>query len=153
MDDPTLALPSLSPVPGRPLKACLDGASRSDAGGLALREVGGQLGLADLMARCLDDPRNPELIVRSPTDVIRFGVMRREDRNDAGPECGSRVQDGAGVVPSGRDGQQLRLLIAMLNLPLASSCEGEWRPADDAGETAHGEGAGTVSGPVSPAEL
>ncbi len=66
MDDLTLPLPGLSPVAGRPVKACFDGGSlSSDAGVLVLREVEGRLDVAERLARCLDDPRDPALITHS----------------------------------------------------------------------------------------
>ena len=76
MDDFTLPLPGLSPVAGRPVKACFDGGSlSSDAGVLVLREVEGRLGVAERLARCLDDPRDPALITHSLADMIRFRML------------------------------------------------------------------------------
>ena len=71
MDDFTLSLPGLSPVAGRPVKACFDGGSPpSDAGVLVLREVEGLRGVAKRLARCLDDPRDPARIIHSLADII-----------------------------------------------------------------------------------
>ena len=45
MDDHTLPLPGLSPVAGRPVKACFDGGSlSSDAGVLVLRACSDEAG-------------------------------------------------------------------------------------------------------------
>jgi hypothetical protein len=109
MDNPTLLLPGLSPVAGRSVKACFDGGSlSSDAGVLVLREVESRLGVADRLARCLDDPRNPDLIVHSLADMIRFRMTMiaagYEDGNDAASLRTDPVFKMAqGVVPSGRD--------------------------------------------------
>jgi hypothetical protein len=58
MNDPTLPLPGLSPVLGKPIMARFDGGSfSSDAGVLVLREVEQRLGVAERLAGCIADPR------------------------------------------------------------------------------------------------
>jgi len=107
MDDPTLPLPGLSPVAGRSVKACFDGGSlSSDAGVLVLREVDRRLGVADRMARCLDDPRNPDLITHALADMIRFRMMMIAAGYEDGNDAASLRQDPAfkmaqGIAPSG----------------------------------------------------
>lgn len=60
MNDPTLALPGLSSVGGKPVVARFDGGMLScDSGVLALAAVGKRLHVADRRARCIDDPRCP----------------------------------------------------------------------------------------------
>ena len=72
MDDPTLPLAGLSPVAGRTVKACFDGGSlSSDAGVLVLREVERRFGVAERLARCLNDPRDPALVTHSLADTVR----------------------------------------------------------------------------------
>lgn len=88
MDDPTLPLPGLSPVSGKRLDVRFDGGLLSSDGGiLLLREVEQRLGVADRMAACIKDPRAPDLITHSLTDIIRFRLMMiaagYEDGNDA----------------------------------------------------------------------
>ena len=84
----TPPLPGLSPVGGKPLVARFDGGRLSSDGGvLALREVERRLGIADRLAACLDDPRNPEGIRHSLAEIIRFRLLMMaagyEDGNDA----------------------------------------------------------------------
>ena len=54
---------------------------------LVLREVERRLGVAERLARCLDDPRDPALITHSLTDMVRFRMLMiaagYEDGNDA----------------------------------------------------------------------
>lgn len=88
MVDPTLFLPGLSPVHGQAIVACFDGGRLSSEGGLlALREVERQLGLADRLAACLEDPRAPERVVHRPSEIIRFRLLMiaagYADGNDA----------------------------------------------------------------------
>ena len=108
MDDLTLPLPGLSPVAGRPVKACFDGGSlSSDAGVLVLREVEGRLGVAERLARCLDDPRDPALITHSLADMIRFRLLMIAAGYEDGNDAASLRQDpvfkmAQGIAPSGR---------------------------------------------------
>ena len=108
MDDPTLPLPGLSPVAGRSVKACFDGGTlSSDAGVLVLREVEKRLGVAERLARCLDDPREPALITHTLADMIRFRMLMiaagYEDGNDATSLRSDPVfMMAQGIAPSGR---------------------------------------------------
>jgi hypothetical protein len=88
MIDSILPLPGLSPVSGKPVIARFDGGALSSDGGLrVLREVEQRLGLADRVAACIKDPRDPELITHSLADIIRFRLLMiaagYEDGNDA----------------------------------------------------------------------
>ena len=109
MDDPTLSLPGLSPVAGRPVKACFDGGTlSSDAGVLVLREVEKRLEVAERLAGCLDDPRDPALITHTLADMVRFRMLMiaagYEDGNDAtGLRSDPVFKMAQGVAPSGRD--------------------------------------------------
>jgi len=84
----TPALPGLSPVAGKLIIARFDGGQLSSDGGLlALREVEERLGVARRLAACIDDPRAPERIQHSLTDMLRFRILMiaagYEDGNDA----------------------------------------------------------------------
>ena len=58
-------LPGLSPVGGKPIHVAFDaGRLTSDAGVLVLAEIERRLGLADRLARCIEDPRAPERVRR-----------------------------------------------------------------------------------------
>jgi hypothetical protein len=87
--EPTLALPGLSPVAGKPIIARFDGGQLSSNGGvLALREIESRLGIADRLAACVVDPRAAERVVHSMADILRFRMLMiaagYEDGNDAG---------------------------------------------------------------------
>jgi hypothetical protein len=88
MDDPTLPLPSLSPVSGKTVIAKFDGGLLSSDGGvLMLREVEQRLRIADRFASCIEDPRAPDQITHALADIIRFRLLMiaagYEDGNDA----------------------------------------------------------------------
>ena len=56
-------LPGLSPVGGKPVHVAFDGGRlTSDAGVLVLAEIERRLGLAERLARCIEDPRAPERV-------------------------------------------------------------------------------------------
>jgi hypothetical protein len=81
-------LPGLSAVAGKPIIARFDGGQLcSDAGVLVLREVEQQLGIAERLAACIDDPRLPERVRHEVADILRFRMLMiaagYEDGNDA----------------------------------------------------------------------
>ncbi len=74
--DPTLPLFGLSPVCRKPVVARFDGGRLSSDGGvLLLSEIERRLGLADRLARCLEDPRAPDRIVHGLAEMIRFRAL------------------------------------------------------------------------------
>ena len=88
MNDPMLPLPGLSPASGKPVVVKFDGGLLSSDGGvLALREVEQRLRLADRLAACIVDPRDPDQVTHSLADIIRFRLLMigagYEDGNDA----------------------------------------------------------------------
>ncbi|HYD29337.1 MAG TPA: transposase [Azospirillaceae bacterium] len=88
MVDPTLPLPGLSAVDGKSVVARFDGGRLSSDGGvLALREVARRLKVAERLAACLADPRDPTRTVHSLDDIIGFRLLAIaagcEDGNDA----------------------------------------------------------------------
>jgi hypothetical protein len=69
-------LPGLSPVGGKPVHASFDGGRlTSDAGVLVLAEVERRLGLAERLARCVEDPRAPERVRHGLAEMIRFRAL------------------------------------------------------------------------------
>ena len=65
--------PGLSPVGGKPLLVTFDGGRlTSDAGVLVLAEIERKLGVADRLARCIEDPRAPERVRHGLAEMIRF---------------------------------------------------------------------------------
>src|SRR6266511_4418399 len=88
MVDPTLLLPGLSPIEGKEIVARFDGGRLSSDGGLlVLREIEQRLEVADRLAACIDDPRDPGSTVHTVADIIRFRLLMiaagYEDGNDA----------------------------------------------------------------------
>ena len=84
----TLPLPGLSPVEGKAIVARFDGGRLSSDGGLlVLREIEQRLEVADRLAACIDDPRDPGGTVHTVADIIRFRLLMiaagYEDGNDA----------------------------------------------------------------------
>jgi hypothetical protein len=74
--DLTLPLPGLSPVCGKPIVARFDGGRLSSDGGiLLLAEVERRLGIAERLARCVEDPRAPDRIVHGLGEMIRFRAL------------------------------------------------------------------------------
>jgi hypothetical protein len=74
--DSTLPRPGLSPLCGKPVIARFDGGRLSSDGGvLLLAEVERRLGVADRLARCLEDPRAPDRIVHGLAEMIRFRAL------------------------------------------------------------------------------
>jgi Transposase DDE domain group 1 len=76
MADHAPFLPGLSPVHGKP------GSRRfrwrrltSDSGVLVLAEIERRLGLAERLARCIEDPRAPERVRHGLAEMIRFRVL------------------------------------------------------------------------------
>ena len=65
-------LPGLSPVAGKALCARFDGGRLSSDGGvLLLPGIERRLGLADVLASCLTDERDPSCTTHSQADMIR----------------------------------------------------------------------------------
>jgi hypothetical protein len=74
--DLTLSLPGLSPVCGKPVVARFDGGRLSSDGGiLLLAEVERRLGIAERLARCVEDPRAADRIVHGLAEMIRFRAL------------------------------------------------------------------------------
>jgi hypothetical protein len=77
----------LSPVAGKPVYVTFDaGRLTSDGGVLVLAEVERRLGVAERLARCLEDPRAPERVRHGLAEMIRFRALLiaagYEDAND-----------------------------------------------------------------------
>jgi hypothetical protein len=88
MVDVILPLLGLSPVAGKEVVARFDGGRLSSDGGLlVLREIERRLSVADRLAACIDDPRDPASTVHTLADIIRFRLLMiaagYEDGNDA----------------------------------------------------------------------
>lgn len=123
MEDPTLPLPGLSPVLGKPIMARFDGGMlSSDAGILVLREIEKRLGVAERLAGCLDDPRAQEQVVHGLADMIRFRLMMIAAGYEDGNDASSLRADPAFKLaqdrpPSGRDLASQPTISRLENLP------------------------------------
>src|SRR6266550_2026258 len=74
--DLSLPLPGLSPVCGKPVVARFDGGQLSSDGGiLLLAQVERRLGIAERLARCIEDPRAPDQIRHEVAGMIRFRAL------------------------------------------------------------------------------
>jgi Transposase DDE domain group 1 len=103
MSDDAPFLPGLSPVAGKPVHVDFDGGRlTTDAGVLVLAEIERKLGLAERLARCIEDPRAPDRVRHSLVEMIRFRALMiaagYEDAND----CDALREDPAFKMAVGR---------------------------------------------------
>jgi hypothetical protein len=123
MVDPTLPLPGLSPVTGKEVVARFDGGRLSSDGGLlVLREIERRLGIADRLAACIADPRDPGSTVHPLADIIRFRLLMiaagYEDGNDAtGLRADPIFKMALERLPSGRNLCSQSTISRLENLP------------------------------------
>ena len=87
MNNDTPILPGLSPIENHEIVARFDGGALSSNGGVfVLRELEQQLKFAQMIARCMNDKRDPDSITHSLTDMIRERMFAiccgHEDCND-----------------------------------------------------------------------
>ena len=76
MADDAPFLPGLSRVGGKPVQVTFDaGRLTSDGGILLLAEIERHLGIAERLARCLEDPRAPERVTHRLAEMIRFRAL------------------------------------------------------------------------------
>ena len=76
MEEHTGYLPGLSPVEGKQVHAAFDGGMlSSDAGVLLLREAERKLGIADRLAACVPDRRDPARIDHTIAEMMRFRML------------------------------------------------------------------------------
>ena len=71
-----MALSGSSPVAGKAVQVGFDGGRlTSDAGVLVLAGIERRFGIAERLARCIEDPRSPERAHHSITEMIRFRML------------------------------------------------------------------------------
>jgi len=76
MDQLSFSLPGLSPVCGKGLCARFDGGRLSTDGGVLLfTGTEGRLGLAELLASCVTDERDPASTTHTYADMIRARML------------------------------------------------------------------------------
>ncbi len=87
MADDAPFLPGLSAIAGKPVQVTFDaGRLTSDGGVLLVAEIERHLGIAERLARCLEDPRAADRVQHGLAEMIRFRTLLiaagYEDAND-----------------------------------------------------------------------
>ena len=101
--DLTLPLPGLSSVCGKPVVARFDGGQLSSDGGiLLLAEVERRLGIAERLARCIEDPRAPDQIRHEVAEMIRFRALAIAAGYPDANDCDALRKDAAFKMAVGR---------------------------------------------------
>jgi hypothetical protein len=124
-------------VNGKAVIARFDGGTlSSDSGVIALAEVEKRIGVAERLARCIDDPRRADQIVHSLADMIGFRMKMiaagYEDGNDATRLRSDPIFKMAeGALPSGRDLASQSTICRLENLPDLRSLLGMGRAMVD----------------------
>jgi hypothetical protein len=76
MAENAAVLSGLSPAGGKAVHVAFDGGRlTSDAGVLVLAEIERRLGLAERLARCIEDPRAPDRVRHGLAEMIRFRAL------------------------------------------------------------------------------
>src|SRR3954465_1156101 len=76
MTESTGILPSLPAVAGKPVHVAFDGGRlTSDGGILLLSAIEQRLKIAERLASCLEDPRDPERVRHELAEMIRFRTL------------------------------------------------------------------------------
>ena len=121
-------LPGLSPVGGKPVHVAFDGGRlTSDAGVLVLAEIERRLGLAERLARCIKDPRDPQRVTHQLAEMIRFRALLVAAGYADGNDCDALRADPAfkmavGRLPeSGADLCSQPTMSRLENLPTATA--------------------------------
>ena len=103
MSDHAPLLPGLSPVAGKPVHVAFDGGRlTSDAGVLVLAEIERRLGIAERLARCLADPRDPARVRHGLAEMIRFRALLIAAGYADANDCDALRADPAFKVAVGR---------------------------------------------------
>jgi hypothetical protein len=103
MADDAPFLPGLSPVAGKPVHLSFDaGRLTSDGGVLMLAEIERRLGIADRLARCIEDPRAPDRVEHGLAEMIRFRALLIAAGYEDGSDCDELRADPAFKLAVGR---------------------------------------------------
>jgi hypothetical protein len=128
MDEGTGILPGLPAVAGKPVHVGFDGGRlTSDAGILLLSAVEQRLGIAERLATCLEDPRDPDRVRHELAEMIRYRALLIAAGYPDGNDCDALRSDPAfkmavGRLPeSGRDLCSQPTISRLENLPGATA--------------------------------
>jgi Transposase DDE domain group 1 len=88
MDESTGILPDLPAVAGKPVHVAFDGGRlTSDAGILLLAAIEQRLKIAERLAACLEDRRDPERVVHGLAEMIRYRALLIAAAYPDGNDC------------------------------------------------------------------
>ena len=103
MGEGTGILPGLPAVAGKPVHVSFDGGRlTSDAGILLLSAVEQRLRIAERLAACLEDPRDPERVRHELAEMIRYRALLIAAGYPDGNDCDALKSDPAFKMAVGR---------------------------------------------------
>ena len=103
MAEDTGILPRLSAVAGKPVHVSFDGGRlTSDGGVLLLAAIEQRLRIAERLAGCLEDPRDPERVWHELADMIRYRTLLIAAGYPDGNDCDALKSDPAFKMAVGR---------------------------------------------------
>src|SRR5689334_7129452 len=98
-----LVLSGSPAIAGKVVRVAFDGGRlTTDAGVLMLAEIENRLGIAERLARCLEDPRSPERVHHTLAEMIRFRVLLITAGYPDANDCGALRADPAFKMALGR---------------------------------------------------
>jgi hypothetical protein len=103
MADGNGVLSGFPAVCGKPVHVTFDGGRlTSDAGVLVLAEIERRLGLAERLAKCIEDPRDPSAVQHSIAEMIRYRALLIAAGYPDGNDCDTLRADPAFKMAVGR---------------------------------------------------
>jgi hypothetical protein len=103
MADGNGVLPGFPAVCGKPVQLAFDGGRlTSDAGVLVLAQIERRLGVADRLANCIEDPRDPAAVRHSIAEMIRYRALLIAAGYPDGNDCDALRTDPAFKMAVGR---------------------------------------------------
>src|SRR5271156_5407937 len=103
MGEGTGVLPGLPAVAGKPVHVAFDGGRlTSDAGILLLAAIEQRLKIADRLAACIEDLRDPERVVHGLAEMIRYRALLIAAGYPDGNDCDALKSDPAFKIQVGR---------------------------------------------------
>src|SRR5205823_4279991 len=103
MDEGTGILPGLPPVAGKPVHLTFDGGRMtSDAGILLLAAIEQRLGIAERLADCIEDRRDPDRVLHGLAEMIRYRALLIAAGYPDGNDCDALRSDPAFKMAVGR---------------------------------------------------
>ena len=103
MDETTGILPGLPAIAGKPVHVGFDGGQlTSDAGILLLAAIEQRLKIAERLAACIEDPRDPDRVLHGLTEMIRYRALLIAAGYPDGNDCDALKSDPAFKMAVGR---------------------------------------------------